>query len=226
VDERRLHVSTTNTSSPDIMSPRAAVPSVSPARVPRVAALALLCLTGAAACSDRDAANRQPLGAAAGAAASSATGSAAGGATDAPPLPLGALTALEAGNAAYREKKVEVALVKYQEAAAAAPTHAAPWFGIYMAAVEMKNPSLADSAMRRVKALSADPAALDAHATVTSPQNGLSGTGALPDGHPSATATAPTPVLPPGHPTATPALPPGHPTPGAIKTDSTKRKRM
>ncbi len=214
------------------MSPRQSLRSVSPARVPRLATLALLCLTGAAACGDSDAANRQPLGSAAGAAAGGA-GSAASGpsaatgrATDAPPLPLGALTALEAGNAAYREKKVDVALVKYQEAAAAAPTHAAPWFGIYMAAVEMKNPSLADSAMRRVKALSADPAALDAHATVTSPQNGLSGTGALPEGHPSATAAAPTPTLPPGHPTATPALPPGHPTPGAIKTDSTKRKRM
>jgi hypothetical protein len=224
VVERRLNISMTNTSSPDIMSPRASLPSASPARVPRLATLALLCLTAASACGESDAANRQPIGAAGAAASGPAT--ATRSATDTPPLPLGALTALEAGNAAYREKKAEVALVKYQEAAAAAPTHAAPWFGIYMAAVEMKNPSLADSAMRRVKALSADPAALDAHATVTSPQNGLSGTGALPDGHPSATAAAPTPALPPGHPTATPALPPGHPTPGAIKTDSTKRKRM
>ncbi|MCC6242917.1 MAG: hypothetical protein IT353_08750, partial [Gemmatimonadaceae bacterium] len=129
--------------------------------------------------------------------------------SEASKLPLAALTALEAGNTAYREKRMDEALVQYARASEAAPAHAAPWFGIYMAAVEMKNSTLADSAMRRVKALSADPAALDAHATVTSPNNGLAGNGALPPGHPSAA----TPALPEGHPTTSPALPPGHPAP-------------
>lgn len=126
-----------------------------------------------AACAPKDSADRVPLW--------NATASATGGESIAPGLTPTAAAALEAGNAAYREKKLDVALAKYQEAAAASPTHAAPWFGIFMAANEMKNSALADSAMRRVKALSADPAALDAHATVTSEaKNGL------PAGHPKA----------------------------------------
>jgi hypothetical protein len=115
-----------------------------------------------------------------------------------PTLSPAALAALDAGNVAYRAKQLDVALAKYREAASAAPTHAAPWFGIYMAANEMKNTALADSALQHVKSLSADPAALDAHATVTSPTNGLTkGT------------------MPPGHVTTSPALPPGHPVPGS-----------
>jgi hypothetical protein len=75
----------------------------------------------------------------------------------------------------------------------AAPTHAAPWFGVYMAANALKNTALADSAMARVKALSSDPAALNAHTEAM-----------------SATPAAAGP-LPPGHPSTQRPLPPGHP---------------
>lgn len=200
------------------MSQRFVMLGAAPRRVAGVLAALATC-GGVVACTGDDRAGRQPLGSSAVAATPPANASADVMPSEGSKLPLAALTALEAGNTAYREKRLDEALAQYERASAAAPAHAAPWFGIYMAAVELKNSTLADSAMRRVKALSADPAALDAHATVTSPNNGLSGAGALPPGHPSSS----TPALPPGHPTATPALPPGHPTSG-VTTPSTGKK--
>lgn len=169
------------------------------------AACALL-VAGLSACADDDKKGRQPLGDAGAAANASSSGT---GETGNPALPLAALNALEEGNVAYRAKQLDVALVKYREAALAAPAHAAPWFGIYMAANELKNTQLADSAMAQVKLLSANPAALDAHATVTSPTGGLN---AAEGG------------MPAGHPTTKVQLPAGHPAPAP--TDSTKRTRM
>ena len=163
----------------------------------RLASCALL-LGGLTACKREAQPGRQSVGE-----ASSASG------VGNPELPLAAKNALDEGNVAYRAKQLDVALVKYRQAAIAAPKHAAPWFGIYMAANEMKNTALADSAMAQVKSLSADPAALNAHATVTAPNGGLeSPGGGMPAGHPATKL-----VVPNGHPAAVPA-------------DSNKRTRM
>jgi hypothetical protein len=148
------------------------------------------------ACSASDDAPKQPLGAPAASAADAPAGP--GG----PVLSQAAKDALDAGNFAYRAKQYALAIDKYREAAVAAPAHAAPWFGVYMAANELKNAALADSAMARVKTLSADPEALDAHA------NAAAAPTTLPPGHPS-TQTQ----LPPDHPTVKPKLPDGHPAP-------------
>ncbi|MEQ1690133.1 MAG: hypothetical protein ABMA00_02520 [Gemmatimonas sp.] len=142
--------------------------------------VALVALT---ACGTPDADGRQPLG--------TPTNAAASGVDGRPQVPLAALTALDAGNTAYRNKQFDIALARYREAATAAPQHAAPWFGLYMVASELKNTALADSAMLHVKALSADPAALGAHAEVARDSG-------LPSGHPSTT-----PQLPAGHPSLT-----------------------
>jgi hypothetical protein len=179
-------------------------------------ALAPAFLVALVACDTSDAAGRQPLAASPSAAADNSTGASG------PALPLAAMNALDAGNTAYRAKQFDVAIAKYREAAVAAPTHAAPWFGVFMAANELKNTALADSAMAQVKALSSDPAALGAHAEVTASTAAPAG-GALPPGHPTTQ-----PQLPPGHPTAQPQLPPGHPAPVApgasVKAaDSTRR---
>ncbi len=145
-------------------------------------AVASACAFGTlSACDNSDAAGRQPLGTVAEATATSAT----------PTLPPAALAALDAGNVAYRARQFDAALAKYREAAAAAPAHAAPWFGIYMVANDMKNTVLADSAMTQVKNLAADPAALDAHAEVSNAKSNP-----MPSGHPSTTRTVPL-----GHPT-------------------------
>jgi hypothetical protein len=72
--------------------------------------------------------------------------------------------ALDAGNAAYRAKRYTDAIALYREAAAGSPVHAAPWFGVYMAANELRSKPMADSAMQRVNALSADAPALASHA--------------------------------------------------------------
>ena len=147
-------------------------------------AAASACVFGTlVACDNSDAAGRQPLGTVPEAAAAT---------PDSPTLPPAALTALDAGNVAYRARQFDVALANYRHAAAAAPMHAAPWFGIYMVANDMKNTALADSAMMQVKNLAADPAALDAHAEVSNAQSH-----AMPSGHPSTTRR-----LPSGHPTA------------------------
>ena len=147
------------------------------------------------ACGASDDAAKVPLGAQAPAASE---------APAAPGVPLSeaAKDLLDAGNNAYRAKQFDVAIAKYREAAVAAPKHAAPWFGVYMAANAMKNTALADSANERVEALSADTSALNAHADAASIP------GALPPGHPNTGAK-----LPPGHPSTETQLPPGHPAP-------------
>ena len=165
--------------------------------------VAVVALVSAAACDSPDKAGRQSLSSAAG--------------QSGPKLPLAALNALDAGNASYRAKNYSEAMAKYREATLAAPEHAAPWFGLYMVANEVKNTALADSAMKRVKALSADPTAFDAHAEVTAgaPQQGLlppPSSGNLSSNHPT---TQPLPADHPKYKLASPA-----------KMDSVKRTRM
>ena len=168
-----------------------------------VSAVAVVALVSAAACDSPDKAGRQSLSSAA--------------EQSGPKLPLAALNALDAGNAEYRAKNYSEAMAKYREATLAAPEHAAPWFGLYMVASEVKNTPLADSAMKHVKALSADPTALSAHAEVTAaaPQKELlpaPSSGNLPANHPS------TQPLPADHPRYRLASP--------TKMDSVKRTRM
>ncbi len=165
-----------------------------------------------AACGTSDTTKGATSGASSGAAGAAGEGSG-------PTLPLAAMTALDAGNTAYRAKQFDAAIASYRTAATAAPEHAAPWFGLYMAANEIKNTALADSAMQRVKALSADPATLNAHVEVASPSV-IPGTPSLPPNHPS--ATTPTP-LPSGHPSTDP-LPPGHPAPMGPAAPAVPRK--
>lgn len=138
----------------------------------------------AAACGSSEAAGRQSLGGTEGDSADLVARAAES------KLPLSATAALDAGNAAYRAKQLDQAIAHYREATVIAPGHVAPWYGVFMAANEMKNTVLADSAMTRVKALSSDPSAYQAHAEAVSP--------------------AAMPELPAGHPTTQP-LPPGHP---------------
>lgn len=107
-------------------------------------------------------------------------------------LPLEAVRVLDAGNLAYREQRHVDAVAHYRDAAALAPENAAPWFGIYMAAIAMNDTALADSAMARVNALSANPSAFEAHANATKPAGAPS----------DSAAPAPIHALPPGHPPA------------------------
>ena len=95
------------------------------------------------ACEGQDRGTRTPLGQA---------GSAAG----APDTTLSAAAReqLAKGNEAFRAKKYADALSAYREAATLSPHHAAPYFGIQMAAKAMGNTALADSASRRIRALS------------------------------------------------------------------------
>lgn len=59
---------------------------------------------------------------------------------------------LDSGNAAFRTKDFDAALAFYDKARAAQPDHAAPWFGTYMVAKATNNTTLADSALRMVRA--------------------------------------------------------------------------
>lgn len=69
-----------------------------------------------------------------------------------PALAGPAREALDRGNAAYRARSYTGALDAYRAAAAAAPGDAAPYFGIYMAAIALHDTVLADSAMRVIRA--------------------------------------------------------------------------
>ena len=93
-----------------------------------VSAVAVVALVSAAACDSPDKAGRQSLSSAA--------------EQSGPKLPLAALNALDAGNAEYRAKNYSEAMAKYREATLAAPEHAAPWFGLYMVASEVKNTAI------------------------------------------------------------------------------------
>lgn len=77
-----------------------------------------------------------------------------------PELPLPARSALDSGNAAFGRKDFDGALRFYRQAATAAPTHASPWFGVFMVAQATGNTALRDSAQREVQRRTVDSPAL------------------------------------------------------------------
>ncbi len=58
---------------------------------------------------------------------------------------------LDSGNTAYRAQRFAEARAYYERAAALAPSHGAPWFGIFMVGDATQNRALADSAMAEVR---------------------------------------------------------------------------
>lgn len=62
-----------------------------------------------------------------------------------------AKAALDSGNALFRRNAYSAALAEYQQAAALAPQHSAPLFGIYMVARATNNKVMADSAMTAIR---------------------------------------------------------------------------
>ena len=62
-----------------------------------------------------------------------------------------ARTALDSGNTLFRKGAYEEALGQYRAAAALAPQHAAPLFGIYMVARATHNAAMADSALAGIR---------------------------------------------------------------------------
>ena len=76
-------------------------------------------------------------------------------------LPPTARALLDGGNVAFRAGRYEAALAHYRAAAASAPRHAAPWYGVHMAAQRLGRPALADSAMAAVRARAGAAAAWD-----------------------------------------------------------------
>lgn len=77
-----------------------------------------------------------------------------------PALPAVARSALDSANAAFRVKDYQRALQFYRQAANAAPTHASPWFGVFMVAQATGNAALRDSAQREVQKRTVDSPAL------------------------------------------------------------------
>jgi tetratricopeptide (TPR) repeat protein len=67
---------------------------------------------------------------------------------------------LDSGNVLFRAGKHAEALALYRAAASSAPAHAAPWYGVSMAARALGDSALADSAMMLVRARTPD---LSAH---------------------------------------------------------------
>ena len=85
---------------------------------------------------------------------------------------------------------IVAAIAQYRVAAAGAPQHAAPWFGLHMAARAASYEALADSAMRQVQALTNDPTVLPSHDEVAAAAMPPHSGGTLPAGHPTGTGPA------------------------------------
>jgi hypothetical protein len=62
-----------------------------------------------------------------------------------------AKAALDSGNVLFRKKSYSEALAQYRAAAALAPQHSAPLFGIYMVARATDNRAMADSALGAIR---------------------------------------------------------------------------
>src|SRR5215472_5816225 len=67
-----------------------------------------------------------------------------------------AKAALDSGNAYYRARQYPDALAWYRRASQLAPAHAAPYYGIYMAASALGKKALADSALKAFSARTID----------------------------------------------------------------------
>ena len=128
------------------------------ARLRASSAALLLCL--ATACAGADSTDKTPLG------ADTAAGATANGEVA---LSASAQAALAAGNDAYRAGRFDDALTEYNKAAVEAPTSAAPYYGVLMAAQKMGNKALADSASAMIKKLSGEDASI--HMGGTAPAN-------------------------------------------------------
>ena len=68
-----------------------------------------------------------------------------------------AKAALDRGNAFFRKSQYAEALTEYRAAAALAPQHAAPLFGIYMVGRATNNSALADSALAGIRVRGGSP---------------------------------------------------------------------
>ena len=111
------------------------------AKSTRIPSLTILSAVVLVACSREASPPKTPLAQAQPAAATQAAADA---------LPSAARSALDQGNADYRAGKFQAALDSYRAAAKAAPTEAAPYFGVLMVAQKLGNKSLADSASRAI----------------------------------------------------------------------------
>jgi hypothetical protein len=163
-------------------TPPLAAPAVPPAASRRIACDIVSCLALALlACSNGDDSPRAPLrqpGATPGTGrtASAPLPAAPHATPPATPLTADARAALQRGNAAMRARRYPEALAAYRAAALIAPHNAAPQFGIQMVARAIGDSALADSAARRLRALTP---ALPTRA------GGTAGPHALPPGHPT-----------------------------------------
>lgn len=174
-----------------------------------IAATILLCLT-LPACYDRDAND-------AASAPRDASGrvAASGSRASLPPL---AAAALDSANVAFRAGQYDSALTAYRAAAAAAPMHAAPLYGIYMVARQKGDRALADSALAAVRVRTPGGGTLTGDEITATHGGGAAGAptdttkGTLPAGHPPIGARA----LPKGHP-PTGTQPKPAPKPGATR---------
>ena len=168
------------------------------------AATIALCLT-LPACADRDAggARGAPRDASGRVAAS-------GSRATLPPL---AAAALDSANVAFRANEFDSALTAYRAAAAAAPMHAAPLYGIYMVAKQTGNKALADSALAAVRVRT------PGGGTLTGDEITATHGGAVAPGAAAGSAKG---SLPAGHPPIAPSLPPGHPPTGGTTAPAPK----
>jgi len=114
-------------------------------RTPLGAMAVTLATCLALACGAKDEAPRVPLGRPASAGAFRAEAAAHS------LLGPAAKAALDSGNALFRQNAYAAALAEYQQAAALAPQHAAPLFGIYMVARATNNRAMADSALAAIR---------------------------------------------------------------------------
>lgn len=107
--------------------------------------LILLAAVAASGCTARRDAPKVPL-------ATAAVGDSARAVAEAHAL-IGpaARAALDNGNSLFRKKAYDAALAQYRAAAALAPQHAAPLYGIYMVARATNNTAMADSALSGIK---------------------------------------------------------------------------
>jgi hypothetical protein len=117
------------------------------AKSPRIPSLTILSVIALAACSREASQSKTPLAQAQPAAAAQRA---------ADPLPAAARSALDQGNADYRAGKFQSALDSYRAAAKAAPSEAAPYFGVLMVAQKLGNKALADSASKAIAARNGD----------------------------------------------------------------------
>ena len=110
-----------------------------------VLAFTRLAILATLACSTRDESPKVPLGHPAGADSIRAEQQAHA------LLGPAAKAALDSGNVLFRKKAFEGALAEYRAAAALAPQHSAPLFGIYMVARATNNKAMADSALAAIR---------------------------------------------------------------------------